>query len=239
MGERFSYRLKIRRPEPGFAVSIAAGKNPTLRRSSGQQISFLAERQDGFEGEIQIEITNLPPGLQVSQPVRIEAGHLTADAALVVSPDAQEPGEEASAAVEITAKAKIGEQWVSQSLGSLGRIRVAEGPKLVVRLEPSVITLAPGGRTSAMLKIERNGFDDRVRFDVNNLPHGVIVDDLGLNGLLIPEGMTERKIFLSARSWVAEMERPCHARAQAAGNEVSPPVMLHVVQPGKLAKQQK
>lgn len=234
-GDRYAYRLKIRRPEPGFKVSITGGKNPTLRRSSGQQISFKAERLDGFEGEIHIQVANLPPGLAISQPIVIEANHLTADVAVVAAADAKEPSEAESAAIEITATATINGQQMTQPVGNLGRVRVSDGAKLVVTLEPSLITLAPGSTTTALLKIERHGFDERVRFDVNNLPHGVIVDDLGLNGLLIPEGTTERKIFLSARPWVPEQERPCHARSQAAGNDISPPVMLRVVRPGKMA----
>jgi hypothetical protein len=32
---------------------------------------------------------------------------------------------------------------------------------------------------------ERNGFGGVIKVDVNNLPHGVIVENLGLSGLLI------------------------------------------------------
>ena len=35
--------------------------------------------------------------------------------------------------------------------------------------------------------VDRNDFDDRVQFDVDNLPHGVIVDNIGLNGLTLAE----------------------------------------------------
>ena len=35
--------------------------------------------------------------------------------------------------------------------------------------------MAPGETITAMLSIERNGFDGELKFDVDNLPHGVIV----------------------------------------------------------------
>jgi hypothetical protein len=93
---------------------------------------------------------------------------------------------------------------------------------------PPEITIAPGGSVTARLRVERNGFDDRIAFDVANLPHGVIVDDIGLSGVLIPEKQTERTIFLRAEPWVPEQSRPFFATAQVDGNQVSLPMILHV-----------
>src|SRR5262249_38075669 len=59
---------------------------------------------------------------------------------------------------------------------------------------PITLTIAPGERLPAWLKIKRNGHEDLVTFFVEDLPHGVIVDDIGLNGVLIPKGENERKI---------------------------------------------
>jgi hypothetical protein len=87
--------------------------------------------------------------------------------------------------------------------------------------------------------VERNGFDDRIQFDVRNLPHGVIVDNIGLNGVLIPAGQSERQIFLTAEKWIPETSRPFHAIAQAEGNQASRPLMLQVKRPAGLADNQK
>ncbi len=47
------------------------------------------------------------------------------------------------------------------------------------------------------LRLEHNGHDGLVSFDIENLPHGVIVSDIGLNGVLIPEKETQRRqVFL-------------------------------------------
>ena len=88
-----------------------------------------------------------------------------------------------------------------------------------------------GGRVSALLKIQRFGHNDRVTFDVENLPFGVIVDDIGLNGILIPEGATERRIFLTSAAWTPEAIRPCYARIRETPNATSAPVLLRV--PGR------
>jgi hypothetical protein len=82
------------------------------------------------------------------------------------------------------------------------------------------------------LRVERNGFKDRVQFAVDNLPHGVIVDNIGLSGVLIPEGQSQRQIFLTAAPWVSETVRPFHAVANNAGAQASAPITLRVV-PGE------
>ena len=82
-----------------------------------------------------------------------------------------------------------------------------------------------------MVKVERNGFKGRMRFDVENLPHGVIVDNIGLNGVLIPKGENERQIFLTAAKWVSEMDRFCYAIENQAGRQTSLPVLLKVRTP--------
>jgi hypothetical protein len=91
------------------------------------------------------------------------------------------------------------------------------------------ITITPGGKIAAKLRVERNGFDDRIAFDVANLPHGVIVDDIGLSGVLIPEKQTERTIYLRAEPWVQEQTRPFFATAKVEGNQSSLPMLLTVV----------
>jgi hypothetical protein len=99
------------------------------------------------------------------------------------------------------------------------------------RSAPIELVIAPGERLPAWLKIKRNGHEDLVTFFVENLPHGVIVDDIGLNGVLIPKGENERRIFLSAAKWVPEQERWCYAIEQNAGKQTSQPVLLKVRKP--------
>ncbi len=83
----------------------------------------------------------------------------------------------------------------------------------------------------AMLKINRNGASGPISFDVENLPHGIIVADIGLSGVLIPEGQSERQIFISCAPNVGETDRLCYAKAREAGNPTSLPLLLHVRKP--------
>ncbi len=67
--------------------------------------------------------------------------------------------------------------------------------------------------------------------DVKNLPQGVRVLNIGLNGVLITESQTERGVFLLAEPWARPMVRPFYAvgQAEAAGtNDSSPPIELVV-----------
>jgi hypothetical protein len=57
------------------------------------------------------------------------------------------------------------------------------------------ITIAPGQTIPALLKVRRNGYEELVTFTVENLPHGVMVDNIGLNGILIPKGESERQQY--------------------------------------------
>ena len=74
---------------------------------------------------------------------------------------------------------------------------------------PSLANDNPGGKATVAIKINRErGFAGRVPFDVRNLPHGVIVTDVGLNGVLITEEETTQRFTLAAESWVKPMEQP-------------------------------
>jgi hypothetical protein len=56
----------------------------------------------------------------------------------------------------------------------------------------------------------------------------VIVDDIGLNGILIPEGATERRIFLLCAAWTSAAERPGYARVREGPNPTSAPVTVRI-----------
>jgi hypothetical protein len=80
----------------------------------------------------------------------------------------------------------------------------------------------------ATLKVERNGYDGLVTFEGENLPHGVIIDNIGLNGVLLPKGENERQIFITADAWVPETSRPWFAVAAQSGSPCTAPIMIHV-----------
>ncbi|HSG68861.1 MAG TPA: hypothetical protein VLA12_00525, partial [Planctomycetaceae bacterium] len=223
-GAEYKYTLTIRPPRPDYSVSIG-GQNATVKKGGGVKVTLTADRKDDFEGPILVDVAGLPEGYSISAPVEIEQGHLTADLVLTASPDAQPFEKEEWDKVQLTATADILGQNVGQELGNLGHVKLADPPKAVLSLlkpdgSAGQVELVPGGRARALLKVDRaEGFTGELKCDVHNLPHGVIVDNLGLNGVMIREGETERQIFISAAPWVQPMTRPMFASATGSYTE--------------------
>lgn len=256
-GERFVYRLTVREPRPDFQVTLS-GANPTVGAGSGQSFAVNVDRADGFDGEIKVEIANLPPGFSVSAPLIVQAGHSEARGTINADLDAQQPAESVATNSVVTATATINGKAVARTVNNFGRIKLGDKPKLFVSLDPASmlvahtttnnlkltaaapapdnspaeITIAPGQTIPAWLRVKRNGHDDLITFAVDNLPHGVIVDNIGLNGVLIPKDQSEREIFLTAAKWVPETDRWCFAIENQAGRQTSRPVLLRVRKPG-------
>ncbi|MDG2185076.1 MAG: PA14 domain-containing protein [Mariniblastus sp.] len=146
----------------------------------------------------------------------------------------------------VTATAMIDGRQVSHDVNSLAGFTPMENPKLRVKVtadkqnpsqptstdQPLELTIAPGETISAHVSIERNGLNGRVSFGSHdsgrNLPHGIYVDNIGLNGLLIVAGQNEREFFITADPWVPETTRLFHLRAAAEGGITSYPILLHV-----------
>jgi hypothetical protein len=227
-GDRYLYSLTVRPAQPDFKLSID-GMNPTIGKGSGQRFAVNVDRIDGFDGEIKLDLTNVPPGFTVSNPITIQAGHSSAFGTLYASEKAEKP----TNTIAVSASAQVHGQTVQRPVGTLGKITLADTAPLYVELEPTSsgvpeITLAPGGTVPAHLKIRRNGHTELVTFQVENLPHGIIVDNIGLNGVLIPKDQNEREIFFRAEKWLPETDRLCYAIANEAGRQTSRPILVKV-----------
>ena len=94
-----------------------------------------------------------------------------------------------------------------------------------------------------MLKVlvQRNGYDGNVLFgnegSGRNLPHGLIVDNIGLNGLLILEKQGERNFFITASKWVPDQDRLFHLKTDVEGGQATAPVLIRVRRRGEVAGQ--
>lgn len=257
-GDRYIYRLTLRAPQPDFKVALA-GANPTVPAGSGQSFTLTRERIDGFDGDIRIDVEGqLPPGFSVTTPLVIEAGHRSATGTIVAAADAPPLVDPNASPITLKATALIDGREVSHPVGSLGKIALGPAPQVSVQLIPEpgpgesasslptdekdprpLISIAPGSTVSARLKIVRNGHTGPVSLDVLNLPHGVIVDNIGLNAVLITPSETERQIFLTAAGWVGEQTRLIHAVARVDKNATSGPVVLQVRKPAAEVSQAK
>ncbi len=246
-GERFSYRLVVREAAPDFKVTVN-NANPTVNPGSGQEFGVTVDRTDGFDNEVRVEIAGMPPGFIVSTPLDIQSGHSEAKGTINAAPDAKEPTSDQLSKIKVTATALANGKVVSKEVKGFGQIKVGEAPKLLVALEPYnkettnwlnrtiadkplEITIAPGQIVPVWLKMKRNGHEELVTFSVDNLPHGMIVDNIGLNGVLIPKGENERQIFLKAAKWVPDTDRLVYCQGKQAGSPTSLPVLVHVRRP--------
>jgi hypothetical protein len=187
----------------------------------------------------------VPAGFAVTTPLVIPEGLTEAYGVINALDGAAAPTDEQLKAIKVTATATVCGQERVKDVNSLGTIKLADKPKVVPYLEllagtkpgpgepaDGVITIAPGGTATARLRVDRNGFDDRIAFEVANLPHGVIVDDIGLSGVLVREKEYERQITFRAEPWVPDQERTFYATAQVEGNQSTRPLVIRVQAPG-------
>jgi hypothetical protein len=192
--------------------------------------SFRADRKDNFDDPIQINLTGLPAGYWATSPLIIEAGHDLISGSLHAALDAKADADWSK--LKITAKSKN----INHDAGKFGKVALGAAPKFIIVMEPDVggkavmreikdetkpleITLVPGQTVKAWIRAVRQGNDGIINLDVHGLPHGVIVDDIGLNGVQIREKENERPIFFRAANWVADQDKLIHAALSSARNE--------------------
>jgi Planctomycete cytochrome C/WD domain, G-beta repeat len=241
-GEGFSYTLQVRSPRPDFSISID-GLNPKVSPGSGREFTVNVTRSEGFDGPVRVDLENLPAGFSASSPVVVEAGQTQALGVFFAEENAANPDKTADEAVKITARATIEGREAVRPLGSAGDIQ--SGPPAKVRVsilpadgapvaanEPLRLRIHPGQTITARVRAERLDFAGRIELGGDdsgrNLPHGVFVDNIGLNGLLIVEGQTEREFQITASKIAPAGERPFYLRATADGGQASRPAVLVV-----------
>ncbi len=248
-GEEFAYRMTIRAPRPDFKIrhSIDSKKGLTIAPGTGKEIVVTADRLDGFGGEIRVEVAGLPEGFSVSGPIVIEAGQHQAMGAIYAADAAAEPSAEAMKKMKLVARAKVGEREVAHDLAALGPLKLdAKAPKLFVEIfpdgdsgkpkggegDPLELTIHPGETVTAMVRADRIDFEGRIEFGKEdsgrNLAHGLIIDNIGLNGLMIPEQASEQRFFITAADWVPESTRTFHLRTGGDGGRVTQTIVIHV-----------
>jgi hypothetical protein len=216
-GEDFTYRLRIHPPRPDFKVTFSPA-NPNLPQGGGVLIGVECERYDGFNGAIVLAIENLPPGFHATETI-IEPTENSATLLLTCDANAVTPTR--ATPFRIVAKAQIGTNTIThlaESAVNTRLITVLLKPDLTAETDKREIVLTPGGTTYVEATIERqNNFGGRVPLDVRNLPHGVRVTDIGLNGVLITEQESSRRFALYCEPWVKPQTRPIYVMATPDG----------------------
>jgi hypothetical protein len=250
-GSDYRYRLLIRSPAPDFSVAMSSAELNVFR-GTGKEVVFTATRLDGYDGPIEISAENLPAGFTLSDPVVIEPEQRQAMATLIASSDATPPSDVDVAKVIFKAKAEIGDQVVIHDIGGLKSLKLSDNPKVTVRIvnveqhqaglsdHTPELTVWAGETIRAIMKVDRKDHEGLVEFGKEdsgrNLPHGVFVDNIGLNGLMLLQGQNEREFFITAAKWVPETSRPFYLKSNVEGGITSKPVLIHVRHRNESAK---
>ncbi len=219
-GDTYKYQLDIRQPQPSFEVSLNT-KKLSVHEGTGQEIMFTAKRIDGYEGPIVIDVNSMPDGFGFSGPIVIEEGQMRGFATVFAKRGAIQPTEDQVKAIRFVASAdSVGEKV----LAGINELKLTADPKIRVTVLTAdvagqdatattatdagqvVLQIRPGQTIQALAKIERLKHDGIISFGKEdsgrNLPHGVYVDNIGLNGLLLLEGQSDRDFFVTAARWV-------------------------------------
>ena len=248
-GAGYGYELTLREADPGFSARLSPGGGKIgVPAGSGRKFDVIVDRRDGWDGEVWFDFADLPPGFTVPGPLVVQAGHLETTGVLRAAADAPQPSEAQWKGVTVTATGTVGGEERTRELGVFNELSVDPPPKFTVRLEPDAgshvdaagnLVVRPGETITANLVVDRQPVDGgptfggEQKFELFGLPHGVIVDLIGLSGVLVREGESERQIFLTAADWVPPSTRPIFARSVGEGGQCSGAVSLRVAAPGE------
>ncbi|HEX2474277.1 MAG TPA: WD40 repeat domain-containing protein, partial [Lacipirellulaceae bacterium] len=170
-GEEFRYELIVRAPRPDFQIKVNAAEL-SVNAGSGKEFAVVAERIDDFDGDINVDVAGLPLGFHVTTPLVIQSGQTTAYGTITAEANAPALTAENAKAATLTASAVVNGEKIVKPAVSLGELKLAEAPKLLVRIlasQPTAqsptasnsndqaleLTIAPGETISAIVKVER------------------------------------------------------------------------------------
>jgi hypothetical protein len=204
-GYNFGYRLSAHEPRPGFSI-VADLLNPNVPLGAARPITVTANRIDGFNGDIDVKLLDLPVGWTAT-PGTIKAGQNSTVLILAASEKAV-----GGFPLKIQGTALIGKQRLTRHVDThekLSLVSTAPAPELTVFTDVQRLTVEAGGTVSMTASIKRHkGFAGRVPIDVRGLPHGIITTDVGLNGILIQPEETAMRFTIEVQPWVKPGEQP-------------------------------
>jgi hypothetical protein len=239
-GPEFAYRLTIRPATPDFQLK-AEPANPNIPRGGSALITVSVASLQNYRGSTAVEVKGLPPGVSAS-PATIPPGQDSTVVVLTAAPDA--PLEAHPAPIEIVGHAQIDGRDLVRSARTeddtdlpLQLASITPAPDVVVTTDSKQVSLEPGKEVTVTLHIDRhNGFKGRVPCFVQNLPPGVRVVNVGLNGVLVTEAQTSRTFTLRAEEWAQPINQPIYVVALVESNSTTmhpSEALLLKVAPGK------
>ena len=239
-----AYRLTLRPPRPDFmlmegrSLRFRGGrpmKGVNVPRGGTIPIMIAVERRDGFEGRIQVEIAGLSEAEGLSAPPAfVEPGQEATVLALSASPEASLP---IPIPLQIVGRAMIGGRETVRQVDwkkKLNILALMPRPDVAISLDTEELTLQPGEEKRVAIRIRRApGFEERVPFQVANLPPGVVVVNSGLNGINIAEKENAGEFWLRAEPAAQAADQPIWTSGRIESNNsilvLGPPIRLKVV----------
>lgn len=234
-GPDFGYHLVIRPARPGFQIQPTSA-DINIPRGSAIPLIVGLTRMDGFNGPVELSVEGLPPGITATS-TRIEADQYAAELLFQADSSAETfPNANwtiVAHSVPTNESDLVVEQRLERGGAAGGWITVTPEPNLEVGFRPESLQIIPGQETTMTLTVDRrNGFEGRVPIEVRNLPFGVRVLHIGLNGVLVTEKQSERTVTFYAEPWVQPQTRFIHAvgKCEPAGTDhSSPPIPLTIL----------
>jgi len=235
-GRDFAYRLTIRDAAPDYQLT-AEPANPNIPRGGSIPVTVSVSEIRDFDGPIEVSVKGLPAGVTASSAT-IPAGQRSTVVVLSAAADASL--DTAPSPIEFIGRANVNGHDLTRIANAdagmtppLQLASIIPPPDVVVTTEAKEVAIEPGKEVTVTLHIERqNGFKGRVPCSVENLPPGVEVVNVGLNGVLVTEAQTSRTFTLRAEDWARPIDQPIYVVAQVESNSptlhASAPLQLKV-----------
>lgn len=225
-GENFAYRLTVREASPDFMLLM---NRDFLNLPPGGQVplTVTAYRVDDFDGDIEVQVKDLPPDVTATTGIIPSGSNST-----IILLSAAEETSFSPSSFQVVGRARVGEPELVREVDLTRRlplVATANPPEIVVAAAAPRVEIVPGQETRLTLQLERrHGFQARVPMDLRNLPHGVRILDIGLNGVLVTEEETSRSVTLYAEPWVKPQRRPVYVIGRV---ETNSPILVEHASP--------
>ena len=202
-GADYTYRLDVHEPRPDFLLSVLP-RNPNVPLGGRIPLTVTALRLDEFDGPIDVRLEDLPAGLSATAGT-IAPGQVSTTLLLSASDNASM---HAAAPLKVVGRAGA-RVHAANPEDRLKLIALMPKPDIQMVAQTKEVVLEPGGTAEVKVAISRNNdFGGRVPVEVRNLPPGVLVLNVGLNGVLITEDENQRSFVLKALPSAEAIEQP-------------------------------
>ena len=235
-GADFAYRLTLRDARPDYRLS-AGPANPNIPRGGSAIMTVSVTALRGFDGAIDIEVKGLPAGVSAA-PATIPAGQLSTEVVLTATANASLDTHPAP--IQIVGHAMVDGRDLTRIANKsnekdppLQLASIVPAPDVVVSTEANQVSIEPGKEVTVTLKVDRhNGFKGRVPCFIRNLPPGVRVVNVGLNGVLVTSAQSSRTFTLRAEEWAKPISQPIYVvgtvESNSSTDHPSAPLLLKV-----------